>query len=71
MSIVYTKRTSDARTPDGRALWDLECWDVAQPVEAPRPAGVPANATADYGYRAKDGQLHTVYRRVVRKQESV
>lgn len=69
-AVAYTIRTSDARASNGRALWDLEQWDVAQEFAAARPATVPANATKDYGYRDADGQLHTVFRRVVRKPDA-
>jgi hypothetical protein len=69
-SVRYWRVTSDACTPDGRQLWDLESWDVAQEFAAERPAGVPLDASKDYGYRAADGQLHTVFRRVARKAVS-
>lgn len=66
----YSKQTSDAHTPDGRRLWDVERWDVVKPWAAPRPAGVPTGATQDYGYVDSEGQQHCVYQRVVRKPEA-
>lgn len=59
-AVVYSRAPHAAHTGDGGG-WDLEQWDVTQPVRAPRPAEVPADAEFHHGYLDTADQPHAVY----------
>lgn len=61
---VYRRAPHAAHYGERDRGHDLESWDVVLPrYNAPKPAGVPADADRAYGYVDRAGAQHVVFTR--------